>query len=54
MTVDEVKNNIRDIVDFPVKGIIFKDLTTAFKNADCMKFFEDEMYKRYLEENSKQ
>ena len=47
MTVDEVKNNIRDIVDFPVKGIIFKDLTTAFKNADCMKFFEDEMYKRY-------
>ena len=47
MTVEEVKNNIRDIVDFPVKGIIFKDLTTAFKNPDCMKFFEDEMYKLY-------
>lgn len=47
MTVKEVKNNIRDIVDFPVKGIIFKDLTTAFKNPDYMKFFEDEMYKLY-------
>ena len=47
MTVEEVKNNIRDIVDFPVKGIIFKDLTTAFKNPDCMKFFEDKMYKLY-------
>ena len=47
MTVEEVKNNIRDIVDFPVKGIIFKDLTTAFKNPYCMKFFEDEMYKLY-------
>lgn len=47
MTVDEVKNNIRDIVDFPVKGIIFKDLTTAFKNPDCMKFFEEQMYDLY-------
>lgn len=47
MTVDEVKNNIRDIVDFPVKGIIFKDLTTAFKNPNCMKFFEEQMYDLY-------
>lgn len=47
MTVDEVKNNIRDIVDFPVKGIVFKDLTTAFKNSDCMKFFEEQMYDLY-------
>lgn len=47
MTIEEVKSNIRDVVDFPVKGIVFKDLTTAFKNADCMKFFEDEMYRLY-------
>ena len=47
MTVEEVKSNIRDIVDFPIPGIIFKDLTTAFKNPDCMKFFEDEMYRLY-------
>ena len=47
MTIEEVKSNIRDIVDFPIPGIIFKDLTTAFKNPDCMKFFEDEMYSLY-------
>jgi len=47
MTIEEVKSNIRDIVDFPIPGIIFKDLTTAFKNPDCMKFFEDEMYRLY-------
>ena len=49
MTIEEVKANIRDIVDFPIPGIVFKDLTTAFKNPDCMKFFEDEMYRLYKE-----
>ena len=47
MKIEEVKKEIRDIVDFPIPGIVFKDLTTAFKNAGCMKFFEDEMYKLY-------
>ncbi len=47
MTIEEVKSNIRDIVDFPIPGIVFKDLTTAFKNPDCMRFFEDEMYHLY-------
>ena len=47
MKIENVKKEIRDIVDFPIPGIVFKDLTTAFKNAGCMKFFEDEMYKLY-------
>ena len=47
MTIEEVKKEIRDVIDFPIKGIVFKDLTTAFKNAECMKFFENEMYERY-------
>ena len=47
MTIEEVKSNIRDVVDFPVPGIVFKDLTTAFKSAGCMKYFEDEMYRLY-------
>lgn len=49
MTIEEVKSNIRDVVDFPIPGIVFKDLTTAFKNAGCMKYFEDEMYRLYKE-----
>jgi len=47
MTIEDVKKHIRDVYDFPIKGIVFKDLTTAFKNSDCMKFFEDEMYNLY-------
>ena len=30
--MEYVKTKIRDIVDFPKKGIIFRDLTTAFKD----------------------
>ena len=47
MTIEEVKSNIRDVVDFPIPGIVFKNLTTAFKNPGCMKYFEDEMYRLY-------
>lgn len=47
MTAEEAKKEIRDVVDFPIKGIIFRDLTTAFKNPECMRFFEKEMYELY-------
>lgn len=30
--MDYIKENIRDVQDFPTKGILFKDLTTAFKD----------------------
>lgn len=44
MTSEEVKKKIRDIADFPIKGIVFKDITTALKDPRCMTFFEEEMY----------
>ena len=47
MTIEEVKKQIRDVQNFPIKGIVFKDLTTAFKNPDCMRFFENAMYDIY-------
>ena len=47
MTIEEIKQHIRTVPDFPTQGIMFKDLTTAFKNAECMKFFEDAMYNLY-------
>lgn len=49
MNAEEVKKEIRDVVDFPIKGIVFRDLTTAFKNPECMRFFENEMYELYKE-----
>lgn len=30
--MEYIKSKIRDIMDFPVKGIVFKDLTTVFKD----------------------
>ena len=35
---DYVKSKIRNIVDFPVKGIIFRDITTACKDAKALKY----------------
>lgn len=30
--MEYIKSKIRDVIDFPQKGIIFRDLTTAFKD----------------------
>lgn len=30
--MEYIKSKIRDVIDFPSKGIVFKDLTTAFKD----------------------
>lgn len=30
--MEYVKRHIRDVLDFPQKGVVFKDLTTAFKD----------------------
>lgn len=47
MTQEEVKRIIRDVPDFPKKGILFKDLTTAFINPGCMHWFEQELTSAY-------
>ncbi len=39
--------NLRSIPDFPEKGIIFRDVTTLFKNPECLKIMEDELYDLY-------
>lgn len=47
MKLEEVKKTIRDIYDFPQKGIIFRDLTTSFKDADALCTISEELKKRY-------
>ena len=36
-------DNLRCIPDFPKKGINFRDVTTLYKSAECMKIMLDEM-----------
>ena len=37
-------DNLRCIPDFPKKGINFRDVTTLYKNGECMKVMVDELY----------
>ena len=47
MTAEEVKLQIRNIPDFPVKGIQFKDITTALQQPECLRWMREEMVKLY-------
>lgn len=47
MIAEEVKQQIRNIPDFPVKGIQFKDITTALRKPDCLRWIRDEMVNLY-------
>lgn len=40
-------NNLRCIPDWPIKGVNFRDVTTLFKNKECVKEIEKEMYEIY-------
>ena len=40
-------DNLRSIPDFPKKGINFRDVTTLYKSAECMKIMVDELYEIY-------
>lgn len=39
--------NLREIPDFPIPGILFYDVTTLFKSAECLKEMLDTLYEIY-------
>lgn len=45
--IEELKNFIRDIPDFPKKGIIFRDITPLLKNPEAFKFAVDSMLEQF-------
>ncbi len=47
MNAEKVRDAIRNVPDFPVKGIQFKDITTALNKPECLKWMKDEMVKQY-------
>lgn len=42
-----VKNSIRNVPDFPKKGINFKDVSTSFQNAEILHFILNEIHEHY-------
>ncbi len=47
MSKETLKNSLRTISDFPVKGILFWDVTTLFKDAACLHELEEVLYEMY-------
>lgn len=45
--MEYIKSKIRDINDFPQKGIVFKDLTTVFKDAKALHQIGEELAALY-------
>ena len=39
--------NLREIPDFPIPGILFYDVTTLFKNAECLQEMLNSLYELY-------
>lgn len=47
MTEQQVKSSIREVPDFPKKGILFYDITTALSEPQCIKWFTDNIIEHY-------
>ena len=47
MTVEEVKALVRNVPDFPIKGIQFKDITTVLDDPEGLRWMRDEIVKKY-------
>ena len=43
--------NLREIPDFPIPGILFYDVTTLFKDAECVKEMLDALYQLYKDKD---
>ena len=49
--VQLVKDKIRSIKDFPIEGIIFRDITTAIKDKDALKEMIDFLTEKFKDQN---
>ena len=47
MNNEHLLKNLRTIEDFPIQGIMFRDVTTLFKDPKCLEIMEEEMYELY-------
>lgn len=47
MTTEELISKIRVIPDYPVKGIMFQDITTLMQDAECFREISDRLYEQF-------
>ncbi len=47
LTLDDIKKTIREVPDFPIEGILFKDITSAIKNPEIFSFLINAIAAQY-------
>ncbi len=47
MNNETLKRNLRVVLDFPIKGIQFQDVSTLFRNPECLRIMEEEALSIY-------
>jgi len=47
MDIEKIKKSVRNVPDFPIPGIQFKDVTTMFKDPDILRELTDGLYELY-------
>jgi adenine phosphoribosyltransferase len=47
MNIEKLANSVRNVSDFPIPGILFKDVTTLFKEPEILKELSDGLYEMY-------
>lgn len=47
MNIQTVIDSIRNVPDFPKPGVMFKDITTAMKEPDILRYLADTLYELY-------
>ena len=47
MNIEKLSKSLRNVPDFPIPGIQFKDVTTLFKDAEILKELSDGLYEMY-------
>ena len=47
MNNETLLKNLRNVPDFPIPGIQFKDVSTLYKNAKCLRIMVNELYDLY-------
>ncbi len=47
MSIQTLKDSVRNIPNFPIDGIEFKDITTLFQSRECLQELSDILYEKY-------
>ena len=48
MNNETLLKNLRNVPDFPIPGIQFKDVSTLYKDAECLQIMVDEIGRAHV------